>query len=88
MSFKCIYCDSETHAEIDCAKKRKDRLVEILMGWFFIVILFPFALIGSVAGAAWGAMRSGFRTFEGMWIEAWSALGGKNGEEDGRGQRD
>ncbi len=88
MNFKCMYCDSETHAEVDCAKKKNDRLVEVGLGWFFTVILLPFALLGSIAGAAWGAMKAGFKTFEGMWPEARTALRGKEREEDGGARPD
>ena len=85
MNFKCPYCDSETHAEVDCNKKKTDRAVEVGLGWFFRIILGPFWLLGSLAGAAWGAMKAGFRTFEGMWSEARTAL---SGEEDGRARPD
>lgn len=85
MTFKCDYCDSTTHAEVDCAQKKNDRALEKGIGCITVAFLFIPALLGGVAGAIWGALRSGFQFGEDFWPEAWKAIRGKkkNGGDGG-----
>lgn len=85
MTFKCDYCESTTHAEVDCAKKKTDRSVEVAIGCVTVFFLWIPALLGGIAGAMWGAMQSGFKFTEDFWPEAWRWIRGKkkNGGDGG-----
>ena len=87
MTFKCRYCDSETHVEIDCSKWKSDRRLEFGFGCLMLIIMSPFALLGAIAGAAWGAAKSGFNFCEDFWTEGWKSVrNGKKSEGNGSGE--
>lgn len=81
---KCTYCNSETHMEIDCPSRRSERRIEKTMGWFFVCLLFPFWLIGAVAGAIRGAMKAGAEFCGDAWPESRKWTGAKKDEEISR----
>lgn len=87
MTFKCDYCGSATHAEVDCAKKKTDRSLEMAVACFTLFFLGIPAILGAIAGAIWGAIRSGFKSTEDFWPEAWQSIRGKKKSEgDGSGE--
>jgi hypothetical protein len=77
MTFKCDYCESPTHEEVDCGQRKADRRTEVALGCFMAMFLVPFVILGGAVGAIWGAARSGFKVMETFWPEAWSAIRGK-----------
>lgn len=77
MTFKCDYCESPTHAEVDCPNKKTDRRLEVVLGLVTAIFLCLFALLGGIAGAIWGAIRSGFKFADDFWPEAWISIRGK-----------
>lgn len=87
MTLKCDYCDSATHVEVDCQKRKVDRRLEATLAFVTISLLFFFSLIGGIIGAIWGAMRAGFKFTEDFWPEAWKSVrvkrkdGGQSGGE-------
>lgn len=81
MTLKCDYCDSLTHAEVDCQKRKIDKRLAASIAWITVGLLFFFSLLGGIAGAIWGALRAGFSFTEDFWPEAWNSVRGKEKKE-------
>lgn len=79
---KCDYCQGEDHLVSACGQKKGERRLRVSFGVVFLLILFPFAVIGAVCGAAWGAFMRGFGCSRDMWDLGVRVVRGKQDERE------